>query len=113
MKNETTAMTTRQRRLPDADAIRDRINAIEGRSTNFELLSRSRSRPSEAEPICALVRSTESRRVYLLVHEDASASGWQPPCEIIGFDGLRAQLRPRRAGSRRKGKAAAKARRIA
>ena len=106
-------MTTRQRRLPDSDAIRERIDAIEGRSTTFELLCRSQSRPSEAEPFCALVRSTESRRVYLLVHEDEPVAGWQPTCEIIGFDGLRAQLRLRRTATKRKGKAAGKARRTA
>ncbi|HEV8679962.1 MAG TPA: hypothetical protein VGQ90_11345 [Stellaceae bacterium] len=106
-------MTTRQRHLPDADAIADRISAIEGGSTSFELLSRSVSRRREAAPLCALVRSIESRRVYLLVHESEPASGWQPPCEIIGFDGLRGQLRMRRPAAKGKGKTAGKARRSA
>lgn len=105
-KSEHRAMTTNPRPLPDADAIRERINAIEGGSTAVEVLTHGQSRRKETSRVCALVRSTESRRVYLVVHEGDRAAGWQPPCEIIGFDGLRAKLRTRQRTAGRKRKTA-------
>ncbi len=94
-------MPKRRIDLPDAGAIRRTLNVIEGGAGSFELLTHDGPDPHEpGQPLCAIVRSTESKRVYLLVHEDdPSAMRWRQRYEIIGFDGLRQQLRPRRVAS--------------
>lgn len=43
---------------------------------------------------CAAVRSIRSGRVYLFVQDgEPRFAAWRPVCEIIGFEGLRPQLR--------------------
>lgn len=87
-------------RLPQAGEIRRRLDAIEGKSDGFELLTQAGLRRTATElPPCAVVRSTATRRVYLFARQ-RDAAHWREPCEIIGFDGLRQRLhrRSRRTG---------------
>jgi hypothetical protein len=94
-------MTTKQpQRVTHAGDISQTLNEAEGGSGGFELLTQERSRHL-APTLCAVVRSTTSRRVYLLEHRNEPADAfWQNRCEIIGFDGLR-RLRKRRRRLRR------------
>jgi hypothetical protein len=84
-------MTTRGVR-PDTGAILQTLRNIEGSAGGFELLlddSRMRKPPR-----CAVVRSSESRRVYLFIHDNPhEVADWRGDMEIIGFDALAPRLR--------------------
>jgi hypothetical protein len=91
-------MTAPSERL-DTSAIQQTLHNLEGNAGSFELLlddGRMRTAPH-----CAVVRSSESRRVYLLVHDEpAEFTDWRGGMEIIGFDVLAPRLRhPRRSRS--------------
>jgi hypothetical protein len=92
-----TTMTTRGVRL-DTGAIQQTLHNIEGNAGAFELLlDDGRMRKASH---CAVVRSSESRRVYLVVHDNPSEfADWRGDMEIIGFDALEPRLRRRRRPS--------------